>query len=238
MMLSIENLSVYYGGIQALKGVSLEVKEKEIVTVLGANGAGKSTLLMTISGILPSRQGRIVFDGKEITKKSPSHIVRAGISQVPEGREIFKSLSTLDNLLMGTFHHYRQSQKKSIEEDLDRIYHLFPILEQRRHQRAGTLSGGEQQMLAIGRGLMARPRLLMIDEPSLGLAPLIVETIFGILKELKKQNIPLLLIEQNARAALKIATCGYVMETGSIILEGKGEDLLENPHIISAYLGA
>lgn len=237
-MLSIENLSVYYGGIQALKGVSLEVKEKEIVTVLGANGAGKSTLLMTISGILPSRQGRIVFDGKEITKKSPSHIVCAGISQVPEGREIFKSLSTLDNLLMGTFHHYRQSQKKSIEEDLDRIYHLFPILEQRRHQRAGTLSGGEQQMLAIGRGLMARPRLLMIDEPSLGLAPLIVETIFGILKELKKQNIPLLLIEQNARAALKIATCGYVMETGSIILKGKGEDLLENPHIISAYLGA
>lgn len=237
-MLFVENLNVYYGGIQALKGVSIEVKEKEIVTVLGANGAGKSTLLMTISGILPSRQGRIAFDGKEITKKSASHIVRAGISQVPEGREIFKSLSTLDNLLMGTFHHYRQSQKKSIEEDLDRIYHLFPILEQRRHQRAGTLSGGEQQMLAIGRGLMARPRLLMIDEPSLGLAPLIVETIFGILKELKKQNIPLLLIEQNAKAALKIATRGYIMETGTITLEGKSEELLENPRVVSAYLGA
>jgi branched-chain amino acid transport system ATP-binding protein len=237
-MLSVEKLSVYYGGIQALKGVSLEVKEKEIVTVLGANGAGKSTLLMTISGVLPSGQGRIIFDKKEITRKSPSHIVRAGISQVPEGREVFKSLSTLDNLLMGTFHHYRQSRKESIEEDLNRIYHLFPILEQRRHQRAGTLSGGEQQMLAIGRGLMARPRLLMIDEPSLGLAPLIVETIFEILKELKNQSIPLLLIEQNARAALKIATRGYVMETGSIIIEGKGEDLLENPDIISAYLGA
>jgi branched-chain amino acid transport system ATP-binding protein len=237
-MLTVESLSVYYGGIQALKGISLEVKEREIVSVLGANGAGKSTLLMAISGVLPSRQGKILFDGKEITKKSPSHIVHVGISQVPEGREIFKSLSTLDNLLMGTFHYHRRKEKKSIEEDLVRIYELFPILKERKHQRAGTLSGGEQQMLAIGRGLMARPKLLMLDEPSLGLAPLIVEEIFKILSGLHTQGIPLLLIEQNAKAALKIATRGYVMETGTITLEGKSEELLENIRVVSAYLGA
>jgi branched-chain amino acid transport system ATP-binding protein len=237
-MLTVESLSVYYGGIQALKGISLEVKEREIVSVLGANGAGKSTLLMAISGVLPSRQGKILFDGKEITKKSPSHIVHVGISQVPEGREIFKSLSTLDNLLMGTFHYHCRKEKKSIEEDLVRIYDLFPILKERKHQRAGTLSGGEQQMLAIGRGLMARPKLLMLDEPSLGLAPLIVEEIFKILSGLHTQGIPLLLIEQNAKAALKIATRGYVMETGTITLEGKSEELLENTRVVSAYLGA
>jgi branched-chain amino acid transport system ATP-binding protein len=238
MMLSVENLRVYYGGIQALKGISLGVKDREIVTVLGANGAGKSTLLMTISGLLPSRQGRIIFDGKELTRVGPSQIVRAGISQVPEGREIFKTLSTMDNLLMGTFHHYRRSSKQSIQEDLDHIYSLFPILEERRNQSAGTLSGGEQQMLSIGRGLMARPKLLMLDEPSHGLAPLIVEEIFKILCELNAQNIPLLLIEQNARAALKIAARGYVMETGRVTLEGKSEELLENPRVLSAYLGA
>jgi len=237
-MLSVENIHVYYGGIQALKGVTLEIKEKEIVTVLGANGAGKSTLLMTISGILPSRQGRIRFEGKDITREAPSRVVRMGISQVPEGRDIFKSLSTLDNLLMGTFHHHRHSTKPSIQEDLARVYQLFPILEQRQHQRAGTLSGGEQQMLAIGRGLMARPRLLMLDEPSLGLAPMIAEGIFKILSELHAQNIPLLLIEQNARAALKIATRGYVMETGKMILEGNARDLMENAQVLSAYLGS
>jgi len=237
MMLLIENINAYYGGIQALKGVSIEVKEEEIVSVLGANGAGKSTLLMTISGILQSRQGKIIFEGKEITKESPSQIVRLGICQIPEGREIFKSLSTLDNLLMGTFHHYRKSSKESIEEDLRRVYSLFPILEKRQYQRAGTLSGGEQQMLAIGRGLMARPKLLMLDEPSLGLAPIIVEEIFRTLCELNVQKIPLLIIEQNARAALKIASRGYVMETGTIILEGKAENLLENEQVLSAYLG-
>ena len=236
-MLLIENINAYYGGIQALKGVSIEVKEEEIVSVLGANGAGKSTLLMTISGILQSRQGKIIFEGKEITKESPSQIVRLGICQIPEGREIFKSLSTLDNLLMGTFHHYRKSSKESIEEDLRRVYSLFPILEKRQYQRAGTLSGGEQQMLAIGRGLMARPKLLMLDEPSLGLAPIIVEEIFRTLCELNVQKIPLLIIEQNARAALKIASRGYVMETGTIILEGKAENLLENEQVLSAYLG-
>jgi len=236
-MLTVESLSVYYGGIQALKGVSLTVKEREIVTVLGANGAGKSTLLMAISGILPSRQGRILLDNKDITKKNPSAIVRAGISQVPEGRDVFKFLSTLDNLLLGTFHHHRRSEKKSIEGDLRRIYTLFPILEERRHQRAGTLSGGEQQMLAIGRGLMARPKLLMLDEPSLGLAPMIVEGIFKILSELHAQGIPLLLIEQNARVALKVATRGYVMETGNVTLEGPSQELLENPRVVSAYLG-
>ena len=237
MMLSVESLSIYYGGIQALKGVSLEVKEREIVSVLGANGAGKSTLLMSISGILPSRQGKIMFDNNEITRQSPSSIVRLGICQVPEGREVFKSLTTLDNLRMGTYHHYRRSPKSVIEEDLERVYTLFPILKQRRTQMAGTLSGGEQQMLAIGRGLMARPRLMMLDEPSLGLAPLVVEEIFRTLTALNSMGITLLLIEQNARAALKIATRGYVMETGKIIMEGRAEDLLENEHVVSAYLG-
>jgi branched-chain amino acid transport system ATP-binding protein len=236
-MLFVENLNVYYGGIQALKGVSLEVKEKEIVSVLGANGAGKSTLLMTISGILPSREGKIIFNGQEITKAGPGEIVHRGLCQVPEGREIFKSFSTLDNLLLGTYHHHRKSTKKSIEEDLDRVYSLFPILKDRQYQRAGTLRGGEQQMLAIGRALMSRPKLLMLDEPSLGLAPLIVEDIFKILLALNAQSIPILLIEQNAKAALKIAHRGYVLETGSVNMEGKASDLLENDHVISAYLG-
>jgi branched-chain amino acid transport system ATP-binding protein len=236
-MLSVEKLSVYYGGIQALKEVSLEVKEKEIVSVLGANGAGKSTLLMSISGILPSRQGKIVFDKNEITRQSPSSIVRLGMCQVPEGREVFKSLTTLDNLRMGTYHHYRKSSKSLIAEDLDRVYTLFPVLKQRYAQMAGTLSGGEQQMLAIGRGLMARPRLMMLDEPSLGLAPIVVEEIFKTLTSLNAMGITLLLIEQNARAALKIATRGYVMETGRVVMEGKAGDLLENEHVVSAYLG-
>jgi branched-chain amino acid transport system ATP-binding protein len=236
-MLFIENLNVYYGGIKALKGVSLEVKEKEIVSVLGANGAGKSTLLMTISGILSSREGKVIFNGKEITKASPGEIVHLGLCQVPEGREIFKSFSTLDNLLLGTYHHHRKSTKKSVEEDLDRVYSLFPILKDRQHQRAGTLSGGEQQMLAIGRALMSRPKLLMLDEPSLGLAPLIVEDIFKILIALNAKNIPILLIEQNAKAALKIAHRGYVLETGSVNMEGMASDLLENDHVLSAYLG-
>jgi branched-chain amino acid transport system ATP-binding protein len=236
-MLIVQELSVYYGGIQALKGVSLEVRDREIVSVLGANGAGKSTLLMSISGILASRQGRIMFKESEITRQSPSSIVRLGICQVPEGREVFKTLSTLDNLRMGTYHHYRKSAKSVIEEDLQRVYALFPVLEQRQDQLAGTLSGGEQQMLAIGRGLMARPTLMMLDEPSLGLAPLVVEEIFRTLRELSSMGITLLLIEQNARAALKIATRGYVMETGKIIIEGKAEELLENEHVVSAYLG-
>ena len=237
MMLSVEKLSVYYGAIQALKEVSLEVKEKEIVSVLGANGAGKSTLLMSISGILPPRQGRVMFDKDDITRQSPSAIVRLGISQVPEGRDVFKSLTTLDNLRMGTYHHYRKSPRSLIEEDLERVFTLFPILKQRQTQMAGTLSGGEQQMLAIGRGLMARPKLMMLDEPSLGLAPLVVEEIFKTLAALNSMGITLLLIEQNARAALKIATRGYVMETGKITMEGKAEDLLENEHVVSAYLG-
>jgi len=236
-MLSVENLDVYYGGIQALKEVSLQVNAGEIVSVLGANGAGKSTLLMSISGLLPPRGGKIIFNGEEITRQSPSRIVRQGICQIPEGREIFKGLATLDNLLMGTYHHHRTSSRKSIEDDLDHVYHLFPILKERRNQLAGTLSGGEQQMLAIGRGLMARPKLIMLDEPSLGLAPIIIEDIFRILSELNEQNIPLLLIEQNARAALKIATRGYVMEAGKIMLEGKAADLLVNEQVISAYLG-
>ncbi len=236
-MLSVRSLSVYYGGIQALKEVSLEVNEGEIVSVLGANGAGKSTLLMSISGILPSRQGKIVFKTQDITKQSPSSVVRLGICQVPEGREIFKSLTTLDNLRMGTYHHYRKSSRNLVDADLERVYALFPVLKQRSSQMAGTLSGGEQQMLAIGRGLMARPKLMMLDEPSLGLAPLVVEEIFRVLSELNSLGITLLLIEQNARAALKIATRGYVMETGKIIMEGKARELLENPHVVSAYLG-
>ncbi len=236
-MLSVEKLSVYYGGIQALKEVSLEVREGEIVSVLGANGAGKSTLLMSISGILPSRHGKILFGKDEITRQNPSLIVRLGISQVPEGREVFKSLTTLDNLRMGTYHHYRKSSRGAIAEDLERVYTLFPVLKQRQNQMAGTLSGGEQQMLAIGRGLMARPKLMMLDEPSLGLAPIVVEEIFRTLRELNSMGITRLLIEQNARAALKIATRGYVMETGKITIEGRAGDLLENEHVVSAYLG-
>jgi len=236
-MLTIENLNADYGGIQALKGISLKVKEKEIVSVLGANGAGKSTLLMSISGIVTASQGSIVFDGREISGMSSSQIVRIGISQVPEGREVFKGLSILDNLMMGTYHHHRKSSKQSIADDLNRVFDYFPRLKERRSQFAGTLSGGEQQMLAIGRGIMARPKLLMLDEPSLGLAPLIIEDIFKILLALHQENIPILLIEQNAKAALRIATRGYVMEAGRIIMEGKASDLLEDKHVVSAYLG-
>jgi len=236
-MLSVEKLSVYYGGIQALKGVSLEVKEREIVSVLGANGAGKSTLLMAISGVLSPRQGSIFFEGTDITRQMAGRIVRLGLCQVPEGREIFKSLTTFDNLRMGTYHHFRKSPRKEIEEDIERVYTLFPILKDRRKQLAGTLSGGEQQMLAIGRGLMSRPKLMMLDEPSLGLAPIVVEEIFRTLSELNAMGVTLLLIEQNARAALKIAGRGYIMETGKIALEGRAADLLENEHVVSAYLG-
>ena len=236
-MLSVDNLYVDYGGIQALKGISLEVCQNEIVSVLGANGAGKSTLLMSISGIVDASKGNIVFEGEKISGKSSCQIVRAGISQVPEGREVFKRLSVQDNLMMGTYHHHRKSSKQSIASDLERVFDYFPRLQERRSQLAGTLSGGEQQMLAIGRGIMARPKLLMLDEPSLGLAPLIIEDIFKIILELHRENIPILLIEQNAKAALKIATRGYVMEAGRIILEGKASDLLENKEVVSAYLG-
>ncbi|MBP1730242.1 MAG: transporter related protein [Deltaproteobacteria bacterium] len=235
-MLKIEELNVSYGGINALKGVSLEVGRDEIVTLLGANGAGKSTLLMAVSGVVPVRKGRIFFDGMEITGKSPSQIVKIGICQVPEGRDIFKNLSVIDNLILGSYHRYL-SQKKEVMTDLERILELFPILRERSKQSAGKLSGGEQQMLAIGRALMARPRLIMLDEPSLGLAPLMVEEIFRIIGRLQAEEIPILLIEQNARAALRTATRGYVMETGSITLEGTSSDLLENPRVVSAYLG-
>ena len=235
-MLKVGELDVYYGGINALKGVSLEVGSHEIVTLLGANGAGKSTLLMAVSGIIPSRRGKVIFDGQDITGKSPSQIVKAGLCQVPEGRDVFKNLSVMDNLLLGSYNRYF-SQKKEVRIDLERILETFPILKERSKQPAGKLSGGEQQMLAIGRALMARPRLIMLDEPSLGLAPLMVEEIFRILARLQEEKIPVLLIEQNARAALRIATRGYVMETGRITLEGKSSDLLENPRVVSAYLG-
>ena len=236
-MLKIENLNVDYGGIKALKGVSLRVGADEIVSVLGANGAGKSTLLMSISGIVPASEGSVLFDGEELIGKNSSDVVRVGISQVPEGREVFKGLSVDDNLMLGTYHHHRKSSKQSIAEDLERVFAYFPRLKERRTQMAGTLSGGEQQMLAIGRGIMARPKLLMLDEPSLGLAPLIIEDIFVILQALHGEGIPILLIEQNATAALRIASRGYVMEAGRIIMEGKASDLLEDPHVVSAYLG-
>ena len=236
-MLKIENLNVDYGGIKALKGVSLRVGADEIVSVLGANGAGKSTLLMSISGIVPASEGSVLFDGEELIGKNSSDVVRVGISQVPEGREVFKGLSVDDNLMLGTYHHHRKSSKQSIAGDLERVFAYFPRLKERRTQMAGTLSGGEQQMLAIGRGIMARPKLLMLDEPSLGLAPLIIEDIFVILQALHGEGIPILLIEQNAKAALRIASRGYVMEAGRIIMEGKASDLLEDPHVVSAYLG-
>ena len=235
-MLRIEGLDVYYGGISALKGVSLEVGRDEIVTLLGANGAGKSSLLMAVSGIIPLRKGKVFFDGRDITGKSPSQIVKTCVCQVPEGRDIFKNLSVVDNLILGSYNRYF-SQKKEVKTDLERILEMFPILKERSKQHAGKLSGGEQQMLAIGRALMARPRLIMLDEPSLGLAPLMVEEIFRILGRLQEEKIPVLLIEQNARAALRIATRGYVMETGSITLEGTSSELLGNPRVVSAYLG-
>ena len=233
-LLELEGVHTFYGSIEALKGVSLEVNEGEVVTLIGANGAGKSTTLRSINGLNTAKRGRIVFRGKDITRRSPHDIVEMGISQSPEGRRLFPHMSVLENLEMGAF---QRKDKAGIREDLERVYSLFERLEERKSQRAGTLSGGEQQMCAIGRALMARPTLLMLDEPSMGLAPIFVEKIFEIIREINEQGTTILLVEQNALMALDAAQRGYVMETGRIALHDDAKALRENEQVQKAYLG-
>jgi branched-chain amino acid transport system ATP-binding protein len=233
-LLELEGVHTFYGSIEALKGVSLEVNEGEIVTLIGANGAGKSTTLRSINGLNTPKRGRIVFRGKDITRRGPHDIVEMGISQSPEGRRLFPHMSVLENLEMGAF---QRNDKAGIREDLERVYSLFERLEERKSQRAGTLSGGEQQMCAIGRALMARPTLLMLDEPSMGLAPIFVEKIFEIIQEINEQGTTILLVEQNALMALDAAQRGYVMETGRIALHDEAKALRENEQVQKAYLG-
>lgn len=234
-MLSLTDINTFYGNIQALKGVSVEVEEGEIITLIGANGAGKTTTLMSISGIVPPRSGEVRFLGEPITRVNPDKIVSMGISQVPEGRRIFPFLTVLENLDMGAF---LRNDKQRVKSDLDYVFSLFPILAERRNQAGGTLSGGEQQMLAISRALMARPRLLLLDEPSLGLAPLIVKQIFEIIKKINSENnTTIFLVEQNANLALKVAHRGYVMENGRITLSDAATRLLANEAVKKAYLG-
>ena len=234
VILKLEDVHTFYGSIEALKGISIEVREGEIVTLIGANGAGKSTTLRSINGLNTPKQGSIVFKGKDITRSSPHDIVEKGISQSPEGRRLFPHMTVLENLEMGAF---QRKDKSGIKEDLDRVYSLFPRLEERKSQRAGTMSGGEQQMCAIGRALMARPQLLMLDEPSMGLAPIFVEKIFEIIHEINEQGTTILLVEQNALMALDSAQRGYVMETGTIALHDDAKALRENEQVQKAYLG-
>ena len=232
--LTVENLDVFYGAVHALKGLSLHADAGEIVTLIGANGAGKTTLLRSISGLVPARTGRVSFEGRDITRLPAHEIVGLGISQSPEGRMVFANLSVEDNLELGA---YRRRDREAITEDRDRIYVLFPRLLERRKQLSGTLSGGEQQMLAIGRALMSRPRLLLLDEPSLGLAPLLVREIFKTIREINAGGTTVLLVEQNAHMALSIAARGYVLETGHVRLEDLAANLLKNDEVRSAYLG-
>jgi len=237
MLLEVKNINTYYGNIHALKDVSLHVDNGEIVAVIGANGAGKTTLLNTISGVLHSRTGEVLFGGRPIEKLPPDKVVHLGISQVPERRQVFATLNVLDNLLLGAYLRHGREQKEEIQEDLDFVFEIFPVLKDRQKQMGGTLSGGEQQMLAVGRGLMAKPKLLLLDEPSLGLAPLLVREIFRVASELREHGTTILLVEQNARAALKLADRGYVMETGNVVLEGTSEELLGDERVQEAYLG-
>jgi branched-chain amino acid transport system ATP-binding protein len=230
----MNNVETYYGSIRALKGVSLDVPEGRTVTLLGANGAGKTTTLKTISGLTPAARGTIEFMGQRIDRMAPEKIVRLGISHVPEGRQVFKDLTVTENLKMGA---YTRQGRRDIEASLQRVYAYYPILQERRHQLAGTLSGGEQQMLAIGRALMARPRLLLLDEPSLGLAPKLVEEIFQIIQTINQEGITVLLVEQNANKALHIAHYGYVLETGRMTLMDEAKKLLQNDHVRRSYLG-
>jgi len=235
MRLEINDIHVHYGKIEAIKGISVVVNEGEIVTLIGANGAGKTTTLKTISGLRPISSGSIFFDGKDISKMAAHDRVRLGISQAPEGRGIFSGMTVLENLEMGKYH--LKMKKAEIASDLERIYDLFPRLKERADQAGGTLSGGEQQMLAIGRALMARPKVLLLDEPSMGLAPQMIANIFRIITEINKQGVTILLVEQNAQQALSRAHRAYVLETGSITKEAKASDLLNDPHVKAAYLG-
>ncbi|HHY42208.1 MAG TPA: ABC transporter ATP-binding protein [Thermoanaerobacterales bacterium] len=233
-MLKLENVITHYGNIQALKGISIEVKPGEIVTIIGANGAGKTTTLKTICGLVAPTSGKIYFQGEDITHKSTSDIVESGIAMVPEGRRVFPRMTVLENLQLGA---YLNKDKAQVKNDLEKVFNLFPILKDRVKQIAGTLSGGEQQMLAIGRALMARPKLLLLDEPSMGLAPKIVANIFDIIMEINRTGTTILLVEQNARMALTIAHKGFVIETGKIVLEDSAENLLNNEQVKKAYLG-
>ncbi|MCS7222451.1 MAG: ABC transporter ATP-binding protein [Anaerolineae bacterium] len=233
-MLELRDLHVYYGHIHALKGISLEVHPGEIVTIVGSNGAGKTTTLMTISGLLRPRQGSIRYRGQDLTRMAPHEIVQAGISHCPEGRQIFAPLTVRENLLLGAYH---RRDRAAVARDWAWVEALFPILAERRYQRAGTLSGGEQQMLAIARALMSRPQVLLLDEPSLGLAPLLVSRIFEVIRELREQGMTILLVEQNAYQALQVADRAYVLETGEIKLHGTAHELADNPAVKKAYLG-
>ncbi len=237
-MLELNKITTGYGKFRVLKDVSIKVEAAEIVCVVGANGAGKTTLMRAVSGIIPIWQGNKIFGGREITRLSPVKVNREGIIQIPEGRLIIKELSVADNLLLGAFSHYLKLKKAELEKDRAGVYDLFPQLKSRAAQKAGTLSGGEQQMLAIGRGLMGRPKLLMLDEPSLGLAPLVVNTMFEVIKRLHAEGLPILLVEQNVRAAMEISNRGYVLETGSIVMDGDTRGLLADEKIVKAYLGA
>lgn len=237
MMLKVTDLNVYYGAIHALKGLSFEVGEGEIVSLIGANGAGKTTAMHTISGLLRSRTGSIEFMDANITKTEPHRIVKMGLAQVPEGRRIFASMSVLENLEMGAYIR-AGAPKKSIDEDLELVFTRFPRLKERRKQVAGTLSGGEQQMLAIGRALMSRPKMLLLDEPSMGLSPILVQEIFSCITEVNRSGTTILLVEQNAKMALTVSNRAYVLETGSVVLEGPAADLLDNEQVREAYLGA
>ncbi|MCP1312681.1 ABC transporter ATP-binding protein [Paenibacillus tyrfis] len=234
-MLNVEQIDVYYGHIQALKGVTLDVRHGEIVTLIGANGAGKSTLLKTISGLLKPNRGSIHYTGLSMNGKTAQDIVKAGISHVPEGRRVFANMSVLENLELGA---YVRRDTIGIRHDLQKVFELFPRLHERRKQLSGTLSGGEQQMLAMGRALMARPKLLLLDEPSMGLAPLLVKTIFAIIEEINRNGTTVLLVEQNANLALSIATRVYVIETGSVVLSGTPEELASSEQVKMAYLGS
>ena len=233
-MLKIENLHIKYGAIHAVKGIDIEVNEGEIVTLIGANGAGKTSILKALSGLVKPSEGTITYDGKVLNKKSAQDIMKAGISHVPEGRRIFADMTVLENLELGA---YQRKDKEGIKKDLEAIYERFPILKDRSKQAAGTLSGGEQQMLAIGRALMANPKILLLDEPSMGLAPILVKEIFSIIKDINAKGTTILLVEQNARMALSVATRAYVMETGKIVMSGTGQELADSEEIQKAYLG-
>lgn len=234
MMLHVENLQVYYGAIHALKGVSFHLDKGEVVALIGANGAGKSTVLKTISGLLRPREGSVTFERQALDEVPPQDIVRKGVIHVPEGRKIFPRMTVTENLEMGAYIH---ADRAAINRDMESVFERFPRLKERRNQLGGTLSGGEQQMLAIGRGLMAHPSLLLLDEPSMGLSPLLVEQIFDIIQDINEQGTSILLVEQNAQMALAIADRAYVLETGKIVMQGTGDDLLQDSSVIEAYLG-
>lgn len=233
-MLKVENISVNYGAINALKDVSCQIEEGEIVALIGANGAGKTTILNTISSLVQAASGRVLFKGTDITRLLPHKVVKMGISQVPEGRRVFPEMSVLENLELGA---YTRSDKDGVREDLDSVFKRFPRLEERKKQYAKTLSGGEQQMLAMGRALMARPQLMLMDEPSMGLAPILVEEIFNIIREINRSGTTILLVEQNAHMALSVAHRAYVLETGEVVLHGDADELAANPEVRKAYLG-